>query len=147
MISVPTNDFANSSFAIINFCDSFLFQIRDNKKNIWYPNMFGFFGGKIENYENEHDAIVREIKEETNLSIKKFKLLNFISLHNKNKIYTRYVFYKDLNRFPDLIKVSEGQGYRLLTVNEIQKFKSKIIPMDYMSISNYLRVKKGMYLF
>ena len=34
--------------------------------------MIGLFGGKIENKENELDALKREITEETNINIKKF---------------------------------------------------------------------------
>ena len=60
MIKVPTRAFANSSFAIIEIGTSFLLQKRDNKNCIWYPSMIGLFGGKIENKENELDALKRE---------------------------------------------------------------------------------------
>uniref|UniRef100_UPI000A7E2674 NUDIX domain-containing protein n=1 Tax=Pelagibacter ubique TaxID=198252 RepID=UPI000A7E2674 len=67
-----------SVHAIILFKGKYFIQKRDNKKNIHFPNFWGLFGGKIKNNELKIDAIIREIKEETNLKINKPKKnLNF----------------------------------------------------------------------
>lgn len=142
----PTSNFVNSSFALILVNDYFLFQKRDNKNNIWYPNMLGLFGGKIENKENEKDAIIREIYEETNLKIKKFSLLNSQTIYFKNQKYTRYVFFTKLKILPSRFYINEGKGYKLLKKEDLNKYRKKIVPNDYISISNFLRIKHGCYL-
>ena len=70
-----------SVHAIILFKGKYFIQKRDNKKKIFIFQIFGVcFGGKIKNNELKIDAIIREIKEETNLKInkpkKKFKFHN-----------------------------------------------------------------------
>lgn len=142
----PTNIFVNSSFALIIMGEFFMFQIRDNKPNIWYPNMLGLFGGKIEKNENEKEAIIREINEETNLKIKKFKLLNSQTVHLNGKKYSRYVFFTKINYLPKNFSINEGRGYKLLKKEDIAKLKKNIVPTDYISVSNFLRIYNGCYL-
>ena len=50
--------------AIIYKNNQFLLQLRDNSKKISYPNHWSFFGGEVENNENDEDALLRELKEE-----------------------------------------------------------------------------------
>jgi 8-oxo-dGTP diphosphatase len=42
-----------------------LLQLRDNRSDILFPNVWGTFGGEIEEGESPEMAITREIKEET----------------------------------------------------------------------------------
>ena len=56
------NDLIKTSKAVITFERKYLLQLRDLKKNIFYPGFWGLFGGRIENNENKK-ALVREIKE------------------------------------------------------------------------------------
>ena len=44
-----------------------LLQLRDNKKNIIFPNRWGFFGGEVNNNESHYKAIKREMFEELNI--------------------------------------------------------------------------------
>ena len=82
--------------------------------------MLGLFGGKIENKENEKDAIIREIYEETNLKIKKFSLLNSQTIYFKNQKYKRYVFFTKLKHLPSRFYINEGKGYKLLKKEDLQ---------------------------
>ena len=50
--------------------NKYLLQLRDNKKNIFFPNFWGLFGGRLEKDETFENAIIREIKEETNLDVR-----------------------------------------------------------------------------
>lgn len=146
MIRVPTKNFANSSFAIIEIGNSFLLQKRDNIKNIWYPSMLGLFGGRIENHENEYDALKREILEETNIILKKISFLCDFRLKNKRSFFTRYIFYTKIINLPKNFKVTEGQGYILVKRDKLFSYKKMIIPTDYVSLSYYLRLKYNYYL-
>ena len=49
-----------------------LMNLRDNKKNIFYSNHWGLFGGGVEKGETYLQALKREIYEETNLKINNF---------------------------------------------------------------------------
>ena len=40
-----------------------LLQLRDNKKDIIFPNRWGFFGGEVNINENHNFAIKRELNE------------------------------------------------------------------------------------
>ncbi|MCX5815218.1 MAG: NUDIX domain-containing protein [Proteobacteria bacterium] len=42
-----------------------LLQLRDNRPDILFPNVWGTFGGEIEDGETPEMAIMREIREET----------------------------------------------------------------------------------
>ena len=147
MIKVPTKKFANSSFAILEIDGKFLLQNRDEKKSIWYPSMLGLFGGKIEKNENENQALKREILEETNLKINSFYFLNSFKLLYRNKYYYRHVFYSRINKLPNHFSVNEGSGYSLVDKDNLSSLKKIIVPTDYISLSNYLRVKYDRYLF
>ena len=144
--NIPSQNLVNSSFAIIEIKKCFLFQLRDNKDHIWYPSMYGLFGGKIEDNENEREAIKREIYEETNLNLTNFKLINSISIYKESKSFTRYVFSTKINCIPDNFCINEGQGYKLFSISDIDKIKDLIVPNDFISISNYLRLNYGTYL-
>lgn len=146
MIKVPTKNFANSSFAIIEIGDSFLLQKRDDFKNIWYPSMLGLFGGKIENNENECDALKREILEETNIILKKVSFLCDFRIKNKKSFFTRYIFFTKIKNLPNNFRITEGQGYVLVKKDKLFSLKKTIIPTDYVSLSYYLRLKYNCYL-
>ena len=51
---------------IIFLNNKYLLQLRDKKKNIYFPGFWGVFGGLLNKREKFEKAIVREIKEETN---------------------------------------------------------------------------------
>ena len=61
--------------------NKYLFQLRDNLKEISSPNKWGFFGGKVKKDEKPSDCMIRELKEELNIKIKVekeyFQVINF----------------------------------------------------------------------
>ncbi len=101
----------------------------------------------IEKNENENQALKREVLEETNLEINSFYFLNSFKLLYRNKYYYRHVFYSKINKLPDHFSVNEGSGYILVDKGKLSFLKKRIVPTDYISLSNYLRVKYGKYLF
>ena len=44
--------------------NSYLFQLRDNKPTIIFPNHWGFFGGEIKEGETPSETAARDLKEE-----------------------------------------------------------------------------------
>ena len=62
--------------ALIIYKKRYLFQKRDNKKGIFYPGLYGLFGGNNIGKENPRKTIVRELFEEIDI---KFLLEKFSS--------------------------------------------------------------------
>jgi len=131
-----------ASKGIIIVKDKYLLQLRDNKKNIFFPNFWGLFGGSLSKNETHQRAVEREISEETNLIVKatrKILSVNFsiITLKKKRKI----VYYECKIFKKRKIILTEGQKYKFFSFNQIKKLN--IIPMDFVAISShYFKIKK-----
>jgi len=126
--------------AIIIKNKKYLLQLRDNKKNIFFPNYWGLFGGRIDSGEMYIDAIKREIREELNLNVRIEKnILNtdysVIGLTKKRKLVYYECFVKDFTN----LKLTEGQKYKFFNFTELKNFN--IIPMDYVAISSHYNYK------
>lgn len=129
----------NAVASIIKFKDKYLFQLRDKKNNIFFPNMWGLFGGAVEVNESYLDGLKREVSEELNINItnKEIKFVTNISFEIKKKCIERYIFVFKLNNeeFKKL-KISEGQKIGLFNKNEIKKIQ--VVPYDSLAIWLFL---------
>ena len=102
--------------------NNYLLQLRDDKRDIYFPNFWGIFGGRVENNESYKKAIEREIREETNLIVKASRMIlssssKVIGLKKKNIILT------------------EGQKFKFFSFNQIKKIN--IVPMDFWAIKSH----------
>ncbi len=117
--------------------NKYLLQLRDNKKNIFFPNFWGLFGGRLEKDETFENAIIREIKEETNLDVRAQKKIfktqyKMIGLKKKRELnYCECQVVKNNNK----IILSEGKKYNFFLFEQIKRLK--IIPMDFVAISTH----------
>tara|TARA_B100000035_G_C20875857_1_gene498349 strand:- start:234 stop:671 length:438 start_codon:yes stop_codon:yes gene_type:complete len=130
------NIFLSGSFVIIDINGKLLFQKRDNKSDIWYPNLLGLFGGSIENKETPIICALRELNEETNFNFKSLDLLFKINFSTAQKF--KYIFYKKINSLPKKFKVNEGSGYKCIRYENIYKYKKEIISIDFYAVTMYL---------
>ena len=127
---------------IIVVKNNYLLQLRDNKKNIYYPNFWGVFGGRVKKTEIYHQALKREIKEETNLIVRVSRMIlsvNFrmIGLKKKHNI----VYYECGISEKRKIILTEGRKYKFFSFNQIKKLN--VIPIDFAAIKNhYLKIIK-----
>jgi len=120
---------------IIYFKNKYLFQIRDNKKSIWFPGFNGFFGGLVDNNETSKNALKREILEELNISIISSNLLIKIKFQTKKlkKERERYYYLLSMPKnFEKKIIINEGRGYEFMSVNQLNF--NKMIPWDITAI-------------
>lgn len=92
-----------------------LLQLRDNKKNIVFPNSWGFFGGSVNLNENHSIAIKRELFEE--LNIKNFKSLKFINTYYSAKY--KVIFFIYTLKLNDKIYLNEGFDCDFFNENKI----------------------------
>lgn len=97
-----------------------LLQLRDNKAEIPYPNMWGTFGGQIEDGETPIESIKREIKEELYYDLIKPEYFGNFPFEN----YNIHMFRKiDLKININDLVVEEGQKGEFLSLGEIRKIK------------------------
>jgi 8-oxo-dGTP diphosphatase len=95
----------------------FLLQLRDNKKNIRYPNKWCIFGGGIEEGELPIDAAVREMKEELDLKLERSDLsLEYVF---SRFTYKDYLFLSKKRINPAKLKLHEGQAMKLFSRKQI----------------------------
>lgn len=110
-----------SGIIILNDKDEVLLIHRDDIPNILYPNMWDIPGGQIENNETPIETIKREIKEE--LGIDNLDEINFYKSYKHPLGFVDNVFWIRLNLDLSLIKLTEGQGIKYFSINEIGKMK------------------------
>jgi 8-oxo-dGTP pyrophosphatase MutT (NUDIX family) len=82
-------------------------------------------GGKVEPNQSLEEALIEEIKEETNLDIKIKSLIELKKLHlNKRDILIASYLVENTSNNP--IKISyENWGYDFLKINELEKYNIK----------------------
>ena len=136
-----------SAKGIIVVKNNYLLQLRDNKKNIYFPNFWGIFGGRVEKTDTYHKALEREIKEETNLIVRVSRMIltvNFKMIGLKKEHNIVYYECKILEKRK--IILTEGWKYKFFSFNQIKKLN--IIPIDLTAINtHYLAIiKKNTFL-
>ncbi len=93
-----------------------VFQRRDGNTKV-SPNKVGFFGGKIEQGETPLEAIVREIGEETSLSVTPEQFTKVATYESSEKRY--HMFKMDIKDVD--FEVYEGIGFEVYTLEQIMK--------------------------
>lgn len=127
----------NSVGAIIYQGNRYLIQKRSKKKKIYFPQLYGVFGGGVEKNEKTLHAIKREILEELelNLSLDNMKYFLQISLNSRHfkikrsRSYFSVKITKDQYKF---INLREGQSLHLLDIKELKKLD--FVPWDLSAI-------------
>ena len=133
----------NAVAVILVFENKYLFQLRDDKKNIFFPNHWGLFGGALEKREKIIDGLNREIYEELSIKLSKSKIKFFttISFKFNQKILNRYFFVAHMNRNQKSnIKLKEGKKFKFFKSNDLKK--KKLVPYDQFAFWLYLNEKK-----
>ena len=118
-------------------------QLRDKKKNIFFPGFWGIFGGNIKLKESPSKAITRELGEEINLNfrtpIKKLRLDIYSELFNPKRKRTFYICKP--KKIPKKIKIKKVKKFGLFSYNQLKKLR--VVPFDFSAISyHYFRNKK-----
>lgn len=122
----------------------------DRKKQDW-PGLT-FPGGHIEKDENFNDSVIREVKEETGLTIKN-PILCGIEEFKTDKEDRYLMFYYKTNKYSGKIKSSSEGSVFWIDRKDLNKYKlsldltriMKIMESDKLSELIYYHDKKGKY--
>ncbi len=140
----------NASCAIIkDKNNNFILQKRDNKKNIFFPNHWGLFGGAKNRNEKYINTIRREIYEEINIKITDFKYFMNLKFDMKllvNKEINRHCYIAEVKNLKRMnISLNEGRSYKIFTQKELIELlsnKNLIVPYDNLVLWFYLNKKR-----
>ena len=100
-----------SSIIFVNDEGQILLFLRDNKPELPYSNMWDVPGGHVEADENPQTCIVREMKEEMDLTLDEFELFSKKEFEDR----IEYTFWARANLDIDEIELTEGQRLKWFT--------------------------------
>ncbi|NJO91561.1 MAG: NUDIX domain-containing protein [Chloroflexia bacterium] len=115
-----------------------LLLLRDNIKQIPFPNCWDIPGGGLEDGESPQQTIIREMREEIELVLHAPKLFNTYIKHDR----IEYTFWQmadlDLSRTP----LHEGQMLKWFSKEEIENLSERKIAFDFKHVLLEFFLKK-----
>jgi len=97
-----------------------LLQLRDDNPTIRYPNLWGTFGGQIEEGETPEEAIVRELGEELGYELSDPEYFGNFPLDGYDIHMFRII---DYSLALDSLTVKEGQEGRYFSLEEVKEIE------------------------
>lgn len=120
--------------AFVVWDSKILLILRDNSTSIQNPNLWNLPGGGIEEGETEINALVRELKEEINLTIKNINYIDQTEYVDGNVVSKFWVKIDDFEK--QQLKLGEGQKMNFFTLDAILTLD--IIP----NLRSYIELNK-----
>jgi 8-oxo-dGTP diphosphatase len=114
----------------LNNANQVLLLLRDNKKNIPFPNCWDALGGHVDPGETPLECIVREMKEEIDCQLESPTLFNIYDLDDRIDC----IFWKRANFDIQKINLQEGQRLKWFTGQEISAMEDKQIAFGFKPI-------------
>ncbi len=121
-----------------------LLQRRDAKTSIYFPGLWGVFGGSCEGEETPEQAILREIREELSVSVPAAEMFlkwdincRYLGEEPRERFFFEVAF--DDKMVSD-IDLREGAEYRFFVVNELPAVK-EIVPFDLAALCMFTHAR------
>jgi 8-oxo-dGTP diphosphatase len=108
-----------TSIIFVNDQQQVLLFLRDDKPTIPYPNMWDVPGGHVDAGETPDLCIVREMKEEMDLTLEGFEWFSVMEFTDR----VEYTFWKRADLDIEKIELQEGQRLKWFTEFEARKTK------------------------
>jgi 8-oxo-dGTP diphosphatase len=121
-----------SSGALIIYNKKVLMLLRDNNLEIPDPNCWQLIGGYLEENETPIEALIREVKEESNLQISEYEVGEIGKFVVPEKLeYSLYWIKLSEDKIKDIKLGNEGQRVGFFSVEELNEMKLGAIVSDY----------------
>ena len=124
-----------SSAVIRNKKDQILIMSRKNKKT--FRNCWEFPGGKLSNFEDYFEALIRELKEELGIDIAKNKLKNYIFTRHQYRAFLLKMYTFEVKHWSGQIENKDNETLRWVSIKEIKKIK--LLPANTKVINYFLK--------
>ena len=124
-----------SSAVIRNKKDQILIMSRKNKKT--FRNCWEFPGGKLSNFEDYFEALIRELKEELGIDIAKNKLKNYIFTRHQYRAFLLMMYTFEVKHWSGQIKNKDYETLRWVSKKELKNIK--LLPANIKIINQLLK--------
>ena len=138
-MEIEISDFTGCKIAL--FCgDKLLIILRDDKANIPYPNTWELPGGGREGDESPFECAAREVYEELGIKLTEdcllwSKVYPSMLFEGKKSVFLVGKLTKE--QFDKFVFGDEGQGYRLMSVDEFLG-SDRVVPQLQDRVRDYL---------
>lgn len=129
-IAAGTTEKRGASIIFVNQSGQVLLFLRDDNKEIPYPNCWDILGGHVEPNETPKECIVREIREEIGLELKSPKLFNVYPMDDR----TEYTFWQEADFDAHAVQLNEGQRLRWFSKGELEELSSDTIAFGFRDV-------------
>ena len=128
---------ARIGLALLIVDDKVLLFKRSTKPDDINPGKWGLAGGHVKDSETPLEGTVREVKEETNLDVKKLKFLNSYKHKNEgdNEMDQLYVYTQEVENTDDIYLNPEHSDWKLFDPDKLDK--PSIIPTTKFMYHDY----------
>jgi 8-oxo-dGTP diphosphatase len=137
---------SSSAVLILDENQRFLLQKRDQSNKIYFPGLWGLFGGACNRDENPFECAIREINEEINISISEINLFLKLEIEaNSLGLFKRIRYFYVGNMNAELVKqinLNEGCDYDFFSIENLPN-PCEIVPIDLAAIMFYYQAKKN----
>mgnify|MGYP003319742913 FL=1 len=124
-----------SSAVIRNKKDQILIMSRKNKKTL--RNCWEFPGGKLSNFEDYFDALIRELKEELGIDTTKNKFKNYIFTRHQYRAFLLMMYTFEVKHWRGQMENKDNETLRWVSIKEIKKIK--LLPANTKVINYFLK--------
>lgn len=119
-----------TSIILINPRHQVLLVLRDDKKDIPFPNTWDVPGGAVEEGETPEACIIREMKEEIEVELKAPVLFNTYDMDDRRE----YAFWQPADLNIDDIPLHEGQRLKWFSEAEIRRMSKNELAFGFKTI-------------
>jgi 8-oxo-dGTP diphosphatase len=115
------NKMMRVSLTVIFNNDNKILLLKRSENTDWCPNCWALVGGKIEKNESPEEGLVREVKEETDINLEKYKLKKIIKFNN----VLEYLYISKVDN--DFVELNtEHSDYKWYSLDEIKDIENKV---------------------
>jgi len=116
-----SNKMMRVSLTVIFNNDNKILLLKRSENTDWCPNCWALVGGKIEKNESPEEGLVREVKEETDINLEKYKLKKIIKFNN----VLEYLYISKVDN--DFVELNtEHSDYKWYSLDEIKDIENKV---------------------